>query len=46
MLFRPTQSFVVGIVIPDQEVLEPWARSKKIPGEFAELCEDEVGILH
>lgn len=36
----------MAIVIPDQEVLEPWARSKKIPGDFAELCENEVGILH
>ncbi|KAL9961434.1 hypothetical protein ACROYT_G030372 [Oculina patagonica] len=35
------RSFVVGIVIPDQEVLEPWARSKKIPGDFAELCDNE-----
>ena len=40
-----TQSYVVAIVIPDQEVLEPWAKSKKIPGDFGELCENEVGIL-
>ena len=40
------KSYVVAIVIPDQEVLEPWAKSKKIPGDFGELCENEVGILH
>lgn len=35
------KSYVVAIIIPDQETLEPWARSKKIPGNFAELCENE-----
>ena len=40
------QSFVVAIVIPDQEVLEPWAKSKKIPGDFGELCDNEVRLLH
>lgn len=39
------QSFVVAIIVPDQEVLEPWARSKNIHGDFAELCENEVGKL-
>ena len=34
------------MVIPDQEVLEPWAKSKKIPGDFKELCDNEVRILH
>ena len=45
-IFLFTKSYVVAIVIPDQEVLEPWAKSKKIPGDFGELCENEVGILH
>lgn len=36
------QSYVVAIIIPDQETLEPWAQSKKIPGNFANLCENEV----
>ena len=44
--FPPMQSFVVAIVIPDQEVLEPWAKSKKIPGDFGELCDNEVRLLH
>ncbi|KAM7425210.1 Long-chain-fatty-acid--CoA ligase 6 [Porites harrisoni] len=35
------KSYVVAIIIPDQETLEPWARSKKIPGNFADLCENE-----
>ena len=42
VFFRLFQSYVVAIIIPDQETLEPWARSKKIPGNFAELCENEV----
>jgi len=25
-------------------VLEPWARAKKIQGDFAELCENEVRV--
>ena len=45
-IFLLTQSFVVAIVIPDQEVLESWAKSKKIPGDFKELCNNEVRILH
>ena len=45
-IFLFTQSYVVAIVIPDQEVLEPWAKSKKIPGDFAELCENDVRVLH
>jgi len=40
------QSYLVAIVIPDQEVLEPWAKSKKIPGDFGELCDNEVRVLH
>lgn len=44
-IFLFTQSYVVAIVIPDQEVLEPWAKSKKIPGDFGELCDNEVGII-
>ena len=44
--FLFTQSYVVAIVIPDQEVLEPWAKSKKIPGDFGELCDNEVRDLH
>lgn len=35
------KSYVVAIIVPDQEVLEPWAQSKKIPGDFAQLCENE-----
>lgn len=35
------KSYVVAIIVPDQETLEPWARSKKIPGNFADLCENE-----
>ena len=40
--FFQFQSYVVAIIVPDQETLEPWARSKKIPGNFADLCENEV----
>jgi len=35
------KSYVTAIIVPDQEVLEPWARAKKIQGDFAELCENE-----
>ena len=42
--FVSFQSFVVAVIVPDQEVLEPWARTKKIQGDFAKLCESEVKI--
>ena len=42
--FFQFQSYVVAIIVPDQETLEPWARSKKIPGNFADLCENEVRV--
>ena len=41
-MYASFQSYVVGIIVPDQEVLESWALSKKIPGDFAQLCENEV----
>ncbi|XP_068706534.1 long-chain-fatty-acid--CoA ligase 6-like isoform X2 [Montipora capricornis] len=36
------RSYVVGIIVPDQEVLESWARAKKISGDFGQLCENPV----
>lgn len=36
------KSYVVGIIVPDQEVLESWALAKKIPRDFAQLCENEA----
>ena len=44
VFFFQFQSYVVAIIVPDQETLEPWARSKKIPGNFADLCENEVRV--
>lgn len=42
LIYGSFQSYVVGIIVPDQEVLESWALAKKIPGDFAQLCENEV----
>ncbi|XP_075457242.1 long-chain-fatty-acid--CoA ligase 6 isoform X2 [Ascaphus truei] len=32
------QAFLVGIVVPDMEVMPGWARKKKFEGSFEELC--------
>ena len=42
LIYASFQSYVVGIIVPDQEVLESWALAKKIPIDFAQLCENEV----
>ena len=33
---------MIGIVVPDEEVLIPWAKEKNIKGDFTELCQNEV----
>ncbi|MGH0117905.1 UNVERIFIED_CONTAM: hypothetical protein FKN15_074372 [Acipenser sinensis] len=35
------QSCLVGIVVPDQEVMPPWARKKGFKGQYGELCKDK-----
>ena len=32
---------LVGIVVPDEEVLMPWAKKKGVSGSFADLCKLE-----
>ncbi|KAM4747669.1 long-chain-fatty-acid--CoA ligase 6 isoform 3-T5 [Rhinophrynus dorsalis] len=34
------QAFLVGIVVPDVEVMPAWARKKGFEGSFTELCND------
>ncbi|GCC26966.1 hypothetical protein chiPu_0005386 [Chiloscyllium punctatum] len=36
------QAFLVGIVVPDPEVLPAWAQRKNITGTFEELCKNKV----
>ncbi|XP_038661592.1 long-chain-fatty-acid--CoA ligase 1a isoform X1 [Scyliorhinus canicula] len=36
------QAFLVGIVIPDPEVLPAWAQRRNIVGSFEELCKNKV----
>lgn len=40
------KSTLVGIVIPDQVVLEIWCRNNNINGSFIEMCRNKVRILH
>ena len=37
------QSCLVGIVVPDPEVLPNWAKKKGIQGEYKDLCKNTVG---
>ncbi|XP_060691286.1 long-chain-fatty-acid--CoA ligase 1a isoform X1 [Hemiscyllium ocellatum] len=36
------QAFLVGIVVPDPEVLPAWAQRRNITGTFEELCKNKV----
>ncbi|XP_067885499.1 long-chain-fatty-acid--CoA ligase 1-like [Heterodontus francisci] len=36
------QAFLVGIVIPDPEVLPAWAQRRHIKGSFEQLCKNKV----
>ncbi|KFM25131.1 Long chain acyl-CoA synthetase 7, peroxisomal [Auxenochlorella protothecoides] len=35
------RSCIVGVVVPDPEVLLPWAKQRGLPQDLATLCEDE-----
>lgn len=35
------RSTLVGIIVPDHEVLLPWAKAEGLPTSIAELCKDE-----
>lgn len=37
------QSFLVGIIVPDPEVMPEWAKKKGIVGTYKDLCENLVG---
>ncbi len=36
------KSYLVAVVVPDQEIVEPWAKSNGIPGSFSELCKNDL----
>ncbi|MGH0171063.1 UNVERIFIED_CONTAM: hypothetical protein FKN15_060329 [Acipenser sinensis] len=40
------QSCLVGIVVPDPEVMPPWARKKGFKGQYGELCKDKVKDIY
>ena len=37
-----SQAFLVGIVVPDAEVMPSWAQKRGIEGTYAELCANKV----
>lgn len=39
------QAFLVGIVVPDAEVMPGWAKKRGFNGTFTELCSNEVCAL-
>lgn len=39
------QAFLVGIVVPDPEVMPSWAQKRGIEGTYAELCANKVGTV-
>lgn len=39
------QAFLVGIVVPDPEVMPSWAQKRGIEGTYVELCTNRVSTL-
>ncbi|XP_014803218.1 PREDICTED: long-chain-fatty-acid--CoA ligase 6-like [Calidris pugnax] len=39
------QAFLVGIVVPDSEVMPGWAKKRGFEGTYAELCKNKNGTL-
>lgn len=42
-LFAYYQSCLVGIVVPDPDVMPEWAKKKGIVGTYKDLCKNTVG---
>ena len=36
------QSYIVGIIVPDEEVLMKWATDNGLTQTFGELCQNKV----
>lgn len=43
-LWWTLQAFLVGIVVPDPEVMPCWAQKRGIEGTYAQLCTNKVGV--
>lgn len=43
LFFCTFQSFLVGIIVPDPEVMPEWAKKKGIEGSFKDMCKNLVG---
>uniref|UniRef100_A0A663F637 Arachidonate--CoA ligase n=1 Tax=Aquila chrysaetos chrysaetos TaxID=223781 RepID=A0A663F637_AQUCH len=39
------QAFLVGIVVPDSEVMPGWAKKRGFDGTYTELCKNKVSIM-
>lgn len=39
------KSTLVGIVVPDQIVLEIWCRNNNVSGTFSEMCRNKVNLV-
>lgn len=42
LLLLHLQAFLVGIVVPDSEVMPGWAKKRGFDGSYAELCRNKV----
>lgn len=42
LLLLHLQAFLVGIVVPDSEVMPGWAKKRGFDGTYAELCKNKV----
>jgi long-chain acyl-CoA synthetase len=46
MVIGDRRNFISALIVPEREVLEPWAAEQGIDGDFRELCADRRVIDH
>ncbi len=46
MVIGDRRNFISALIVPEREVLEPWAAEQGLSGDLADLCRDERVIDH
>lgn len=41
--FHSLQSCLVGIIVPDPEIMPEWAKKRGLEGSYEDLCKNTVG---
>ena len=43
-ILKLLQPYLMGVMVPDEEVLVPWAKQNGISGSFKQICTRQVSI--